>query len=139
MLIHTLKRVIRPTRGFQTMKTASATLTGFEVMRMIRRGHCNPAGTSSDRRSPLRQSALRSCCLNGPLNWVRYAVFKLLQRCRRERPLHFICQGSWIGSVPRPLTRLWISIDFGPLSTFVRLPTSSCDAGPDHTKSTSLK
>jgi transposase, IS6 family len=35
-----LKRVIRPTRGFQTMKTAAATLTGFEVMRMIRRGHC---------------------------------------------------------------------------------------------------
>jgi transposase-like protein len=35
-----LKRVIRPTRGFQTMKTAAATLTGFETMRMIRRGHC---------------------------------------------------------------------------------------------------
>ena len=35
-----LKRVIRPTRGFQTMKTAVATLTGFEIMRMIRRGHC---------------------------------------------------------------------------------------------------
>jgi transposase-like protein len=35
-----LKRVIRPTRGFQTMKTAAATLTGFEAMRMIRRGHC---------------------------------------------------------------------------------------------------
>ncbi|ANY83388.1 transposase (plasmid) [Microvirga ossetica] len=35
-----LKRVIRPTRGFQTMKTAAATLTDFEIMRMIRRGHC---------------------------------------------------------------------------------------------------
>ena len=34
-----LKRVIRPTRGFQTMKTAGATLTGFEIMRMIRRSH----------------------------------------------------------------------------------------------------
>jgi IS6 family transposase len=34
-----LKRVIRPTRGFQTMKTAAATLKGFEIMRMIRRGH----------------------------------------------------------------------------------------------------
>jgi transposase, IS6 family len=33
-------RVIRPTRGFRTMKTAAATLTGFEIMRMIRRGHC---------------------------------------------------------------------------------------------------
>ncbi|PVE20592.1 IS6 family transposase [Microvirga sp. KLBC 81] len=35
-----LKRVIRPTRGFQKMKTAYATIKGFEVMRMIRRGHC---------------------------------------------------------------------------------------------------
>ena len=35
-----LKRVLRPTRGFQTMKTAAATIKGFEVMRMIRRGHC---------------------------------------------------------------------------------------------------
>jgi IS6 family transposase len=35
-----LKRVIRPTRGFQSMKTARATIKGFEVMRMIRRGHC---------------------------------------------------------------------------------------------------
>jgi transposase, IS6 family len=35
-----LNRVIRPTRGFQSVKTAAATLTGFETMRMIRRGHC---------------------------------------------------------------------------------------------------
>jgi transposase-like protein len=35
-----LKRVIRPTRGFQRMRTASATIRGFEVMRMIHRGHC---------------------------------------------------------------------------------------------------
>jgi transposase-like protein len=38
-----LKRVMRPTRGFQSMKTA-ATLTGFEIMRMIRRGHYNKWG-----------------------------------------------------------------------------------------------
>jgi transposase, IS6 family len=35
-----LKRMIRPARGFQQMKTASTTLKGFEVMRMVRRGHC---------------------------------------------------------------------------------------------------
>jgi transposase-like protein len=34
-----LKRVIRPTHGFQTMNTAAATLKGFEIMRMIRRSH----------------------------------------------------------------------------------------------------
>jgi transposase-like protein len=30
----------RPTRGFQTMKTAAATIEGFEVMRMICQGQC---------------------------------------------------------------------------------------------------
>jgi transposase, IS6 family len=35
-----LKHVIRPTRGFQKMKTAYATIKGFKVMRMIRRGRC---------------------------------------------------------------------------------------------------
>ena len=35
-----LKRVIRPTRGFQTMETAAATLKGFQIMRMSRHGHC---------------------------------------------------------------------------------------------------
>ena len=39
-----LKRVIRPTRGFQTMNTAAATLKCFEIMRMIRRGHCIQRG-----------------------------------------------------------------------------------------------
>ena len=35
-----LKQVIRSPRGFQTMKAAAATIKGFEVMRMILRGHC---------------------------------------------------------------------------------------------------
>ncbi|KLK91364.1 hypothetical protein AA309_20820 [Microvirga vignae] len=33
-------RVIRPTRGFQNMNMAGTTSKGFEMMRMIRRGHC---------------------------------------------------------------------------------------------------
>ena len=32
-----------PTCGVQRMRTASATLKGFEVLRMIRRGHCGLA------------------------------------------------------------------------------------------------
>ena len=32
--------MIRPTRGFQRMRTAFVTLESFEVTRMIRRGHC---------------------------------------------------------------------------------------------------
>ena len=51
---------------------------------MIRRGHCIQRDRRATRRNPSRRSALRSCCLSGPLNWVRYAVFKLLQRCRQE-------------------------------------------------------
>jgi transposase-like protein len=35
-----LKRLIRPTRGFQSMKTAYATIKGFEIMRMIRQRQC---------------------------------------------------------------------------------------------------
>jgi transposase-like protein len=35
-----LKRVIRPTGGFQRMKTASVNIGGVEIMRIIRRGHC---------------------------------------------------------------------------------------------------
>lgn len=33
-----LKRLIKPTLGFQCMKTAYATLKGFEVMHMFRKG-----------------------------------------------------------------------------------------------------
>jgi DDE domain len=33
-----LKKLIRPTRGFETMKTAYATIKGFEVMRALRKG-----------------------------------------------------------------------------------------------------
>jgi IS6 family transposase len=36
----TLKRVIRPARGFQKMKVAYAAIKGFEVMRMIHHGRC---------------------------------------------------------------------------------------------------
>lgn len=33
-----LKRLIHPTRGFQSMRTARATIKGFEVMRMFKKG-----------------------------------------------------------------------------------------------------
>ena len=33
-----LKRLIRPTLGFQPMRTARATIKGFEVMRMVKKG-----------------------------------------------------------------------------------------------------
>lgn len=33
-----LKRLIRPTLGFNSMKTACATIKGFQIMRMFRKG-----------------------------------------------------------------------------------------------------
>ncbi|MDF2867199.1 MAG: transposase, partial [Gammaproteobacteria bacterium] len=33
-----LKRLIHPVRGFQSMKTAYATIKGFEVMRLCKKG-----------------------------------------------------------------------------------------------------
>jgi len=33
-----LKRLIKPALGFKSMKTAYATIKGFEVMRMFRKG-----------------------------------------------------------------------------------------------------
>ena len=33
-----LKQLIKPVRGFKTMKTAYATIKGFEVMRALRKG-----------------------------------------------------------------------------------------------------
>jgi IS6 family transposase len=35
-----LKRLIKPTRGFQSTRTAYATIKGFEVMRMLRKRQC---------------------------------------------------------------------------------------------------
>jgi len=42
-----LKRVIKPTRGFQSMRTATATIKGFEIMRMIRKRVIFPSGTAT--------------------------------------------------------------------------------------------
>ena len=36
-----LKRLTKPILGFQSLKTASATLKGFEVMRMFKKGQMN--------------------------------------------------------------------------------------------------
>jgi len=37
-----LKRLIKPTLGFKSMKTAYATIKGFEVMRMFKKGQLDP-------------------------------------------------------------------------------------------------
>ena len=37
-----LEQLIRPVRGFETLKTAGATIKGFGVMRALRKGQAGP-------------------------------------------------------------------------------------------------
>jgi transposase-like protein len=43
-----LKQLIRPVRGFKTLKTAYATINGFEVMRALRKGQAGAFNLTRD-------------------------------------------------------------------------------------------
>ncbi|TCT27934.1 IS6 family transposase [Martelella mediterranea] len=49
-----LKQLIKPVRGFKTLKTAYATIKGFEVMRALRKGHANIFNLTRDIRGEAR-------------------------------------------------------------------------------------
>jgi transposase-like protein len=49
-----LKQVIRPVRGFKTLKTAYATIRGFEVMRALRKGQAAIFNLTRDIRGEAR-------------------------------------------------------------------------------------
>ena len=49
-----LKQVIRPVRGFKTVKTAYATVNGFEMMRAFRKGHAATFNLTHDNRGEAR-------------------------------------------------------------------------------------
>ncbi len=49
-----LKQLIRPVRGFKTLKTAYATIKGFEVMRAPRKGQAAIVNISRDIRGEAR-------------------------------------------------------------------------------------
>lgn len=49
-----LKQLIRPVRGFKTLKTAYATIKGFEVMRALRKGQAGAFNISRDVRGEAR-------------------------------------------------------------------------------------
>ncbi len=49
-----LKQLIRPVRGFKTLKTAYATVTGFEVMRALRKGQAAAFNLTQDIRGEAR-------------------------------------------------------------------------------------
>ena len=43
-----LKQLIKPVRGFKTLKTAYATIKGFEVMRALRKGQARASNVTGD-------------------------------------------------------------------------------------------
>ena len=49
-----LKQIIRPVRGFKTLKTAYATIMGFEVMRALRKGQVAIFNLTQDIRGEAR-------------------------------------------------------------------------------------
>lgn len=49
-----LKQLIRPVRGFKTLKTAYATIKGFEVMRALRKGQAAIFNITRDIRGEAR-------------------------------------------------------------------------------------
>jgi IS6 family transposase len=49
-----LKQLIRPVRGFKTLKTAYATIMGFEVMRALRKGQAAIFNLTKDIRGEVR-------------------------------------------------------------------------------------
>src|SRR5260370_39068854 len=49
-----LKQLIRPVRGFKTLKTAYATIMGFEVMRALRKGQAAIFNLTKDIRGEAR-------------------------------------------------------------------------------------
>jgi transposase-like protein len=49
-----LKQLIRPVRGFKTLKTAYATIRGFEVMRALRKGQATAFNFTRDIRGEAR-------------------------------------------------------------------------------------
>ena len=62
-----LKLLIRPVRGFKTLKTAYATIKGFEVMRALRKGQAGifalQGGIVGEARLVERAFGLRPCAL----------------------------------------------------------------------------
>ncbi len=49
-----LKQLIRPVRGFKTLKTAYATIMGFEMMRALRKGQAGIFNLTQDIRGEAR-------------------------------------------------------------------------------------
>jgi hypothetical protein len=69
-----LKQLIRPVRGFKTLKTAYATIKGFEVMRALRKGQAAIFNITRDihgeARLVERAFGLGACALTEAMQFV---------------------------------------------------------------------
>ena len=70
-----LKLLIRPVRGFKTLKTAYATIKGFEVMRALRKGQAEvfalQGGIVGDARIVERAFSVGPCALTEAMAWLQ--------------------------------------------------------------------
>ena len=70
-----LKLLIRPVRGFKTLKTAYATIRGFEVMRALRKGQARAfaiqAGILGEARIVERAFGIGPCALTEAMSLLR--------------------------------------------------------------------
>ena len=70
-----LKQLIRPVRGFKTLKTAYATINGFEVMRALRKGQAKmfalQGGIVGEARIVERAFGVGPCALTEAMAWLQ--------------------------------------------------------------------
>ena len=70
-----LKLLIRPVRGFKTLKTAYATIKGFEVMRALRKGQADvfalQGGIVGEARIVERAFGIGPCALTEAMAWLQ--------------------------------------------------------------------
>ena len=70
-----LEQLIRPVRGFKTMKTAYATIKGFEVMRALRKGQAEmfalQGGIVGEARIVERAFGVGPCVLTEAMAWLQ--------------------------------------------------------------------
>ena len=70
-----LKLLIRPARGFKTLKTAYATIKGFEVMRALRKGQAQvfalQEGIVGEARIVERAFGVGPCALSEAIVWLQ--------------------------------------------------------------------
>ena len=81
-----LKLLLRPVRGFKTLKTAYATIKGFEIMRADRRACLRRRTVRSDRGHGAAAGPLRQVCNRADANTARARGDGHARRAHRGRP-----------------------------------------------------